>query len=430
MNLEQKQAALNALMTEIESLGADSEQYGVKLTEAKELKEEIETMQANLVSFNELKEQAEAMPKAQSIQAGKTQQITVGKPGFTQDPKKGFQNVGEMLSVIASNTQGKSLNLLGDVRLEHLADIQMTSGQSNTTSDGLMIPAELLPEINTLGKDASDNWLSRFTINRTNRNAVEIRRDAATTRGGSVGLVVGRANELQQLTSTRQVFEKTTVKVDKIFVYTEVSEEDLSDFALLQSNIMQTAPELLDIKKGEEVLFGTGAGEALGFKNGGDTATVTRNTAGKVKAEDVVNMRARFLRTRGTAGAFWLVNQAVWSQLPLMTIGDQPVFVNDLNGSSDGFLLGMPVFTTEDCEALGSVGDVYLVNPDAYFALEKEGGDRFATSMHVKFDFDLMAFRWTSRFGGAPKFNSPYIPRDKNSTTKATLSNFVILGTA
>ena len=141
-------------------------------------------------------------------------------------------------------------------------------------------------------------------------------------------------------------------------------------------------------------------------------------------------MKARHLRTTGTS-SFWIVNQSVTAQLPLMTIGDQPVFAHDLTGRTEGFLLGLPVFVTEDAELLGQIGDVLLVNPSAYLGLEKAGGTKFASSMHVKFDSDAMAFRWTSRFGGVPKFNAVYTPRNNNGgSAKNTLSNFVRLGSA
>jgi HK97 family phage major capsid protein len=423
--IQAKQEEIKNLVSAMEGMEQGTPEFQAELDKLTAAQTDLENIKKQADEFSRIQQSLSSFKKPKSVQTGPVANVQV-RDGFEADPKKGFKCAGEFLSTIAQNTNGKQLNLNADPRLAHVGAL-MTSGQHNTTNDGLMIPAELLPEINVIGKDASQDWLSRFRINQTSSNAVEIRRDAATTRGGSVGLVVGRAAELAQLSSTRQSFEKTNVKVDKMYIYTEVSDEDLNDFPLLQSNLFETAPELLRIKKGEEVLFGNGVSEALGFKNGGDVATITRNAANDVKAEDIANMLARHLVS---GNSFWMVNQAVWSKLPLMSIANQPVYQADFSVSPWGNLMGLPVYTTEDCEALGSVGDVYLVNPDAYFALEKAGGDNFASSMHVKFDYDAMAFRWTSRFGGAPKFNAPYTPRDKNSTTKATLSNFCVLGSA
>lgn len=430
-----KQEEIKLLMTELEGMEQGTEDFGAKMELVSTAQSDLKMLEEQATKFAAMQQSLSSFAPSKAVESPVMGSRSIVGFGPAEDPKKGFANAGEMLSLMATQTVGakNSFALLpnADHRLHHMLDIGMTAGQHNTTNDGLMIPAELDPTINELGLDASDDWFSRFNVSQTSSNAKEIRRSAATTNGGSTGLVVGRAAELATLTSTRAVFEKSTVGVDKLYVYSEVSEEDLADFAFLESYLVSKAPSLMRIKKGEEVLFGDGVSKALGFSNGADKVTVTRSGAGTVTAIDIVKMKARHLRQSGSAGSFWMVNQAVWGQLPLMTIGDQPVFVNDLTGTTDGFLLGMPVFTTEDCEDLGDVGDVYLVNPTAYVALEKVGGDQFASSMHVKFDQDLMAFRWTSRFGGIPMFNSVYTPRNNNGgSAKATLSNFVVLGTA
>ena len=428
--IEAKQEELNTLMAQLEGIEQGTEEFSAKMSEVKAAKDLLDKIKQDADDFAAMQNSISSFKAPKSApKAGPTQSVSV-KEGFVSDPKKGFKNAGEMLACMAANTSGKQLNLNADMRLAHLSEISMTAGQGNTTADGLVIPTEIDPTINTLGLDASDTWFDKINVSQTSSNSKQFNRSAATTNGGSVGLTVGRAAELATLTSTKQVFEKSTVGVDKLYVYAEVSEEDLEDIAWLESNLIATAPRLMEIKKSEEVLFGDGVGKALGFTNGGDLVDVTRNTASAVKAEDIVKMKSRCLRTSGTS-SFWMVNQSVWEQLPLMTIGDQPVFVQDLSGTTDGFLLGMPVYTTEDCELLGQVGDVLLVNPSAYIALEKAGGDKFASSMHVKFDQDLSAFRWTSRFGGIPMFNAAYTPRNNNGgSAKNTLSNFVRLGSA
>ncbi len=429
--IQLKQDEIKSLMTELEGMEQGTPEFGEKMTSVSAAKSELDLITQQAADFAAMQTSMSSFSKPKSVQPGPVMgsQSIVGS-GFAEDPKKGFKSSGELLSLMAANTAGSHLNVMADARLAHLSEISMTAGQGNTTVDGLMIPVEIDPTVNVLGLDASDDWFSRIMVNQTSSNAKTFNRSAATTNGGTVGLTVGRTAELATLTSSKQVFEKTTVGVDKLYVYSEVSDEDLDDIAWLESNIVSAAPRLMHIKKSQEVLFGDGVGKALGFTKGSDLVTVTRNTASTVKAEDIVNMKARHLRTQG-ASSFWLVNQSVWGQLPLMTIGDQPVFMQDLSGTTDGFLLGLPVYTTEDAELMGQIGDVVLVNPSAYCALEKSGGTKFASSMHVKFDSDAMAFRWTCRFGGVPKFNSVYTPRNDNGgSAKATLSNFVRLGSA
>ena len=402
-NMKQEYADLIA---EIEGMDQSAEDFVGKVDQAEALKgklEKAEQAQAKLAGLTSFK------PK--TVQSVEKPVVESMKEGFESDPKKGFQSAGEFLSVLAKS------NVKQDARLD---SIKMTAGQHTTTNDGLMIPAELMPEINVLGKNLSMDVLGQFDVKSTSRNSVELRRDAANTRGGSTGLVVGRINEVAQMSSTRQVFEKDTVKLDKLYVYSEVSDEDLEDFPMLESNLTQTAPELLRIKMGEDIISGNGVGRNLGFNQGGDFITVSARAASNdVQAADVANMLARHIRG---PKSFWMVNHSVWAKLPLMTLGDQPVFQPDFRDGIQGRLLGLPVFTSEDCETLGTAGDIYLVNPDGYCALQKVGGAKSSTSMHVKFDYDVMAFKWTMRFGGIPLYNAPYTPRKGN-----TLSHFVNL---
>jgi HK97 family phage major capsid protein len=404
--LENMKQELSDLMEVIEGMDQAAEDFASKVDQADALKNKIEQTEAAQSKLADLKS---FKPKtAQAVEAPRVESV---KEGFESDPKKGFQSAGEFLSVLAKDKFEQ------DHRMKH---IKMTSGQHTTTNDGLMIPAELMPEINVIGKGLSDDILGQFDIKSTSRNSIELRRDAATTRGGSTGLVVGRIAEVAQMSSTRQVFEKSTVKLDKLYVYSEVSDEDLEDFPMLESNLTQTAPELLRIKMTEDIVFGNGVGRNLGFNQGGDFITVSaRAAANDVQAADVANMLARHIRG---PKSFWMVNHSVWAKLPLMTLGDQPVFQPDFRDGIQGRLLGLPVFTSEDCETLGTAGDIYLVNPDGYCALQKVGGAKSSTSMHVKFDYDIMAFKWTMRFGGIPLYDAPYTPRKGN-----TLSHFVNL---
>jgi HK97 family phage major capsid protein len=425
--IEDIKQELKSLMEVIEGMDQTAEDFSAKLGEAEALKLKLENAEANAKKLADLKQSVNAFPKPQSglkTVNGKPS-IVVGSQ-YDNDPKFGFQNAGEFLSVLANKSIGKQ----GDERL----DVYQTSGQHTTSNDGLMLPAELMPEINVLGKGISHDIVSLFDVKSTSRNSVEIRRDAATTRGSSsVGLVVGRAAEVATFTASRQKFELDTIKLDKLYVYAEVSDEDLEDFAMLESNLTETAPELLRIKMGEDIIGGNGVGRNLGFTAGNDYVTSTRTTASsdyvtstrttasRVKAEDVALMMSRHLRGNKS---FWLINQSVWNQLPIMTIGDQPIFQSDFTQGMAGRLLGLPVYTSEDCAAMGTTQDIMLVNPDGYCALQKTGGSKFNTSMHVKFDSDVMAFKWTMRFGGIPKFNAAYTPRKG-----ATLSHFNALTT-
>lgn len=435
MDMVQMKEELNLLMTDLDGLTQGTPEFISKMDaiEASQLKiKDSAAQDKRLADILQVNESLSSFRAPVTAQAGPVASIIV-RDGFTSDPKKGFQSAGEFLSQIAKCTvQGTSaINYSLDPRLAHAMENQdkhlMTSGGHNTTVDGLMIPAELDPTINVIGKNASMDWLSRINTKQTSSNSVEIRTSKAATRGGTVGLVANWEGEGNQLTSSRNVYSKTTTKLSKLYVYSDVTEEDLADFALLESDLMQTAPEVMRIKKAEAVLFGDGVQKPLGFTNGGDLASVARTTSSLFKSEDAANMHARFLGDINDG--FWMMNQMLRAQLPQLNVGDQPVYQSDFRAAPGGLLFGMPIFWSEDCEALGDLGDVNLVNGKAYSLYEKVGGAKFASSMHVLFDFDKMAFRWTERVAGSPIFDNPYTPRDNDSknSNKDTLSNFVTL---
>jgi hypothetical protein len=86
---------------------------------------------------------------------------------------------------------------------------------------------------------------------------------------------------------------------------------------------------------------------------------------------------------------------------------------------------------SEHAQTLGTKGDVQLVNPFGYYATVKQSGDggeglpglEFAQSIHLYFDYNLTAFRWTFRLGGQPYLSAAISPA-KGSNTK---SHFVTL---
>jgi HK97 family phage major capsid protein len=137
-----------------------------------------------------------------------------------------------------------------------------------------------------------------------------------------------------------------------------------------------------------------------------------------VVAANVLKMYAR-MPSRLKAGAVWLVHPDVMTQLPLMAVGQQPVWLppGALTQAPNGLLLGKPVVEIEQAEELGKHGDIMLVNLNEYVTVTKAGeGLRSDTSMHVRFLFDEMAFRWVYRINGQPTWKTSLTPFKGSST--------------
>ena len=124
------------------------------------------------------------------------------------------------------------------------------------------------------------------------------------------------------------------------------------------------------------------------------------------------------------ANAAWFMNQDVLPQLPMMTVGNQPVFIpgGSFANAPFGTLFGRPIVPLEFCETLGSKGDVILADFSEYMLVSK-GGMEVAESMHVKFLTDEMAYRFITRVDGQPIYDEPFTPLKGSNT----LSPFVML---
>lgn len=78
-------------------------------------------------------------------------------------------------------------------------------------------------------------------------------------------------------------------------------------------------------------------------------------------------------------------------------------------GNADGMLFGIPVKPIEQCAALGSKGDIVLMDASQYLIVERSGVTRQA-SMHIRFDYDETVFKFSWRVGGRPDWDSTITP--------------------
>jgi len=178
----------------------------------------------------------------------------------------------------------------------------------------------------------------------------------------------------------------------------------------------------------ESVMWGTGVGQPTGFMLSPALIQAAKDAgqaAGTVSVTNLGNMLARVLRVGGKP--IWIINPDVIPQLITLMIGTVPVYIPANQGIQsnpfDGYILGYPVIFTEHSQTLGTKGDIVCANMAGYYAANKASGVDFASSIHLWFDQNLTAFRWTFRLNGQPYLSKPVDPA-KGATTK---SHFVTL---
>ncbi len=361
-------------------------------------------------------------------------QITVGQDRAELQP---FASFGEQLQAIAYAGMNKGADQ--DPRL-HWA-VSTGAGEAVPSEGGFLVQrdfstdllalmhdqGQLLSRVRTIPISANANGIKLPTIDETSR-----------VNGSRWGGVQGYwADEAGTVTETRPKFGRIELDLKKLMAIGYVTEELLRDSAALEV-IMSTAfTEELVFKVEDAIINGTGSGQPLGILNSGGLVTVDAEiaqVAATVVSANILNIHSR-MPSRQRGAAIWLINQEIEPQLYTMALpaadGSALVMLYRPPGSNDvagvaafGTLLGRPVVPVEYCAALGTVGDIMLVALSEYLLIDK-GGVRQDSSMHVRFLYDEMTFRFIYRVDGQPAWKSAVTP------FKGTLtySPFVALAT-
>jgi len=148
-------------------------------------------------------------------------------------------------------------------------------------------------------------------------------------------------------------------------------------------------------------------------------------------SEDIINMWARGW-AKSRPNMVWFINQDVEPNLQRMSletatpIGGMMTYIppGGLSQAPYGTLLGRPVIPIEQCQTLGTSGDIILADFSEYLVIEK-GGIQSASSIHVRFAYDESCFRFVYRVDGQPTWNAALTPFKGTNT----LSPFVRLST-
>ena len=162
------------------------------------------------------------------------------------------------------------------------------------------------------------------------------------------------------------------------------------------------------------------------------TITVVRAGAAAIAWADIINMWSR-LYSRSAGNAVWFANPDTFPQLATMTqvvgVAGVPVYL-PANGAASapfGTLMGRPLILTELAQTLGTAGDIILADMAQMLLGQKAGsGIKFASSIHLKFDYNQTTFKAEMRYDCQPWWSTPLTPR----YSATTVSPFVILGDA
>jgi len=337
-----------------------------------------------------------------------------------------FKNAGEFYNAVKMAKMGGGI----DPRL--ITNTTSTYGSEGVGEDGgFAVPPEWRSAIMDLAfKDSSLYALTDQQTTSSNRIVVPVSDQPQW--GSPGGITAYWLDEGGLKVDQKPALKMLDVRANKIAALVFVSDELLDDAPAMGRFIQTKTPMAIDFAVSDAILTGNGVGKPLGIINAPGTITLaTRTTTNLVQAADIVGMWGR-MPSELRANAYWVMNQSVETSLVLMSqpvknvagtenVGGWPLYIppGGLPNAPAGTLLGRPILTSESCSALGTTGDILLVNFGWYLTLVKSGGIRAETSIHVEFRQDLTAFRFVLRVGGQPWLSAPVAAKNGSNTYSA-----------
>lgn len=256
--------------------------------------------------------------------------------------------------------------------------------------------------------------------------------DASRANGSRWGGIQGYwVEEGGPLTASRPKFRRVNLQVRKVAALGYATDELLADASALEAIMTNGFEDELTFMTEDAVWEGTGVGQPMGILGSAATLSIAKETgqpAASIVFENIEKMWARMWAPARSRAA-WFINQDIEPQLDSMAMsigtGGVPVYLpaGGLSGSPFSTLKGRPVIPVEYASTLGTVGDIVLADFSQYLFIDKS--IQQASSIHVAFLTDEMAFRATYRVDGQPAWATVLTPFKGTST----LSPFVTLAT-
>lgn len=346
-----------------------------------------------------------------------------------RDPREagrwGWQSLGHFAMAVRRAVPGGG----GQVDPRLIQNAPTTWGSEGVGEDGgFAVPPEFRSDI-TQVVFGEDTLIGMTDLLETSSNTWTAPKDETTPWQSTGGIQAFWEDEGAQLTQSKAALKDLSVRLNKLTALVPVTSELLEDAPGMDSYLRRKAPEKMDFRVTDALINDNGTGKPLGILNAPALVTVAKEggqAADTIVFQNVNNMWSR-MYARWRQSAVWLINQDIEPQLHALNHpGDSsPVYMppGGLSAAPFGTILGRPVMPSEACATLGDAGDIILASMGQYLAIRKVGGIRAETSMHLWFDYDMMAFRFILRLGGQPWLSAP-IARFKGGNT---LSSFVTL---
>jgi HK97 family phage major capsid protein len=281
----------------------------------------------------------------------------------------------------------------------------------------------ILPRVTNLPLSGNSNAIKLPMVDETSR-----------ARGSRMGGV--RAYWLaegEQKIDSKPKFAEISLGLNKIAALGYATDELLQDASAMETFMKIGFENEIRFEVEDAIFNGNGAGKPQGIMSSGAVIVVAKEVSqpnGTITFANLVAMLDR-LPARSRRNAVWVIadSQVETALYSIMLPGGAgfPIYLppgvrSPAGNETFGTLLGRPVIPVEYLPALGTSGDIMLVDFSEYITIDK-GGIQSAESMHVRFVYDEMTFRMVYRIDGKPAWRKP-VTTANGATTK---SPFIVL---
>lgn len=393
--------------------------------------EEVDGLSAQMDTLNSQIKSLEALAEASRQNAEPVYDGVLHSPGAAagEQEDRPFANLGEQLKAIYDFRK----NHVEDRRLQRVNNAALGANETTGADGGFALQTDFAGAILESAVQQSPllNRLDRYTCSNA-ANAMRWLYADETDVSKSVfgGVQMYWAAEAATVAASKPQFREVKLDLEKMMGFAYATDEMLTDAAFLSGFFGNAFTLAADRLLTESVIDGDGVGKPLGLLHSKALVAVDKESgqaAGTFVGMNAVKMQARAL-PRNRDRLVWLMHPDLEEQLPALAIqsGEAAKFLWNPEGGLGNFdsqrVLNKPVLFEDSCAALGSQGDVLLVDPFQYILLAK-GSAKQDWSIHVEFLTDQNCFRMVFRCNGKPKANGPV--KLKNSTK--TRSPFVTL---
>jgi HK97 family phage major capsid protein len=387
------------------------------------LTEKVEKNAQAVANFETIRLQFDSLENAVA-------KMEAGGIGGGNGKEKIYNNIGEQLIDVAAIGSPNPSASVKAAAMERLNKVQAAASGANET-----IPSEGGWLVGTDSETMLDRGaiatgiLSQRCFNVTasgDSDSLDLTlMDESSRANGSRfgGIQVYMKAEADTVTATKPKFRQASWKLNDCMGLMYATNDLLRDSGKLTAVVSKWFPMEFGFKIDDLIVNGVGAGMPLGIIPAGctinqavDTGQGTRasNTKSEVIYENIIAMYARILSS-SDANAVWFINRQLLPSIMTMSLpvgtGGSPVFLppNGAAGQPYMTLLGKPIIPIEQCQAPGTSGDIILADLNEYLLFTK-GGIEPSASIHVRFIYDEMTFKWVYRLDGKPIRNKALTP--------------------